>query len=141
MDKKEEPAIIKGITKAWEKWKKQVFEISFKRDNRSQIAKITKEKQLFFDEFISKIEDKKLDEWNDYSKLCGLDTNYMRSPQLLNLVRSGLPNRVRGVLWQIFSGSRYRVLLNPLEYRSIQKESFGIRSLATEEIERVCGYF
>ena len=140
MEEKEESKIITAISTAWEKWKKQVLEISFVRDNRSQIAKIKKEKQLFFDIFISKIEENKLKEWREYAKVCGLENNYIRSPQLLNLVRSGLPNKARGILWQLFSGSKYKLTLNPLEYHSIKKESFGTRTLATEEIERVCKF-
>ncbi|KAG8974931.1 hypothetical protein FRC05_006608 [Tulasnella sp. 425] len=48
----------------------------------------------------------------------------------------GLPNRLRGEMWETLSGSLYLRFANPDVYHSILKEHDGKTSMSTEEIEK-----
>ena len=48
----------------------------------------------------------------------------------------GLPNRLRGELWETLSGSLYLRFTNPGVYDAILKENQGRTSTSTEEIEK-----
>lgn len=52
------------------------------------------------------------------------------------LVRIGLPNALRGEIWETCSGSIYLRLTNPFVYEELLKNNEGQTSLATEEIEK-----
>lgn len=52
------------------------------------------------------------------------------------MVQVGLPNRLRGELWETLSGSLYLRFANPGVYDSILKENQGRTSTSTEEIEK-----
>lgn len=48
----------------------------------------------------------------------------------------GLPNRLRGELWETLSGSIYLRFANPGLYARILKENEGKVTMSTEEIEK-----
>lgn len=60
----------------------------------------------------------------------------MRYPQCTRLIQVGLPNRLRGEMWETLSGSLYLRYANPNVYQSILKEHEGQVTMSTEEIEK-----
>lgn len=66
----------------------------------------------------------------------GRNLTLLRYPQFLRLVQVGLPNLLRGEIWELTSGSIYNRFSNRGEYRRILKENEGRVSTSTEEIEK-----
>lgn len=66
----------------------------------------------------------------------GRNLTLIRYPQFLRLVQVGLPNRLRGELWELTSGSIYARFAHPGEYAAILAENVGRTSTSTEEIEK-----
>ena len=60
----------------------------------------------------------------------------MRQPDLPRLVRIGLPNRLRGEIWELTSGAFYIRLQNPKQYQETLAKHEGKLSLAIDEIEK-----
>ena len=60
----------------------------------------------------------------------------LRYPQATRLVQVGLPNRLRGELWETLSGSLYLRFENPGLYEQILKDNAGKVTTSTEEIEK-----
>ena len=60
----------------------------------------------------------------------------MRYPQCTRLVQVGLPNRLRGELWETLSGSLYLRFANPGVYEEILKSHEGQQSMSTDDIEK-----
>ncbi|KAK9239652.1 rab-GTPase-TBC domain-containing protein [Lipomyces kononenkoae] len=84
-----------------------------------------------------KLRDKsKLRLWAEYMRDHGRNLTLIRLPTFQKLIRVGLPNRLRGEIWELTSGSMYLRLANPNLYQSLQKEYAGRTSLAIEEIEK-----
>ncbi|CAL9737548.1 GTPase-activating protein GYP2 [Monosporozyma servazzii] len=81
-------------------------------------------------------EKKKLKLWFDYFKLNGENLAIMKTPLFYKLVRIGLPNRMRGELWDLCSGGMYLRHANEGVYQMIMKENEGKTSQAIEEIEK-----
>lgn len=52
------------------------------------------------------------------------------------LIRVGLPNKLRGEVWEACSGSLYLRAMNPGEYAKLLKDNEGKMSLSLEEIEK-----
>lgn len=52
------------------------------------------------------------------------------------LVLAGLPNRIRGEVWECATGSVYLRQANPGEYFNILKENEGRTSMSTDDIEK-----
>jgi hypothetical protein len=52
------------------------------------------------------------------------------------LIRVGLPNKLRGEIWEVCSGSLYLRSMHPGEYAKILKDNEGKTSLSLEEIEK-----
>lgn len=52
------------------------------------------------------------------------------------LVHAGLPNRLRGEIWEICTGSIYERVMKPSVYRSILDENKHKTSSSLEEIEK-----
>ena len=48
----------------------------------------------------------------------------------------GLPNRLRGEMWEVLSGSIYLRFANPGYYEQLLKEHEGKTSTSTEDIEK-----
>ena len=60
----------------------------------------------------------------------------MRHPTFTRLFRVGLPNRLRGELWELTSGSLYMRLQNPNLFTDTLAKFDGRESLAIDEIEK-----
>lgn len=81
-------------------------------------------------------EKRKLRLWFDYFKMNGQNLAIMKSPLFHKLVRIGLPNRMRGEIWDLCSGAMYLRHANEGVYEKILKDNEGKISQAIEEIEK-----
>ena len=66
----------------------------------------------------------------------GRNLTLLRYPHCTRLVQVGLPNRLRGELWETLSGSIYLRFANPGVYDSILSANEGRSSTSTDEIEK-----
>ncbi|KAF5359991.1 hypothetical protein D9758_007584 [Tetrapyrgos nigripes] len=78
----------------------------------------------------------KLKLWSSYLKTHGRNLTLLRYPQCTRLVQVGLPNRLRGEMWETLSGSLFLRYTNPGEYERILKENTGRTTTSTEDIEK-----
>ena len=84
-----------------------------------------------------KLRDKsKMRLWGDYMKENGRNAGLIRQPTFHKLIRVGLPNRLRGEIWEVSSGSFYTRLRNPNLYSKTLAKFTGKESLAIDEIEK-----
>ena len=60
----------------------------------------------------------------------------MRQPRFYKLIRVGLPNRLRGEMWELTSGSLFIRLQKPKLYAETLAKFTGRESLAIDEIEK-----
>ncbi|KAG9017939.1 hypothetical protein FRB90_000065, partial [Tulasnella sp. 427] len=74
--------------------------------------------------------------WTAYLRAHGRHLTLTRYPQCTRLIQVGLPNRLRGEMWETLSGSLYLRFANPDVYQSLLKEHAGKTSMSTEEIEK-----
>uniref|UniRef100_A0A060SYI6 ARAD1A12650p n=1 Tax=Blastobotrys adeninivorans TaxID=409370 RepID=A0A060SYI6_BLAAD len=84
-----------------------------------------------------KLRDKsKMRLWLEYFRDHGRNISLIRQPGFAKLVRVGLPNRLRGELWELCAGSAFSRMQNPRLYTSLLEEYKGRTSLAIDEIEK-----
>lgn len=84
-----------------------------------------------------KLRDKgKMRLWYEYLRENGRNATLVRQPDLPRLVRIGLPNRLRGEIWELTSGSFYLRLQKPKLYTETLEMHAGKTSLAIDEIEK-----
>ncbi|EXJ72336.1 uncharacterized protein A1O5_04840 [Cladophialophora psammophila CBS 110553] len=74
--------------------------------------------------------------WGEYMRENGRNATIVRQPTFHKLIRVGLPNRLRGEIWEICSGSFYTRLRNPSLYAKTLAKFTGKESLAIDEIEK-----
>jgi hypothetical protein len=74
--------------------------------------------------------------WKEYLKNHGRNLTLIRYPGFNRLVQVGLPNRLRGEVWELTCGSLFLRLGNPGVYERILKENAGRTSSSTEDIEK-----
>ena len=74
--------------------------------------------------------------WTDYMRENGRNATLVRQPTFHKLIRVGLPNRLRGEIWEISSGSFYTRLRNANLYQKTLDKFVGKESLAIDEIEK-----
>lgn len=74
--------------------------------------------------------------WAEYLRDNGRNMNLIRQPTFHKLIRVGLPNRLRGEIWEVTSGSIYLRLENPTLYSDTLNLHEGKESLAIDEIEK-----
>ncbi|KAJ0123718.1 hypothetical protein J7T55_012187 [Diaporthe amygdali] len=74
--------------------------------------------------------------WAEYLRDNGRNANLIRQPTFHKLIRVGLPNRLRGEIWELTSGSLYLRLENPSLYSETLSKFDGQESLAIDEIEK-----
>ncbi|KAF8463866.1 rab-GTPase-TBC domain-containing protein [Kalaharituber pfeilii] len=74
--------------------------------------------------------------WVEYLRDNGRNVTLIRQPTFHKLIRVGLPNRLRGEIWELTSGSLYLRLFNPTLYTDTLKEFEGRHSLSLDEIEK-----
>ncbi|KAF5094183.1 hypothetical protein D0Z00_003665 [Geotrichum galactomycetum] len=84
-----------------------------------------------------KLRDKsKLRLWYEYILAHGRNVSIVKQPGFYKLIRVGLPNRLRGEIWELTSGSAFRRMQNQRLYVSLLEEYQGRTSLAIDEIEK-----
>ena len=66
----------------------------------------------------------------------GRNLTLLRYPQCTRLVQVGLPNRLRGEMWETLSGSLYLRFENPGFYDQLIADNQGRTNTSTEEIEK-----
>lgn len=74
--------------------------------------------------------------WAEYLRDNGRNATLIRQPTFHKLIRVGLPNRLRGEIWELTSGSLYLRLENPTLYTDTLAKNTGKESLAIDEIEK-----
>ncbi|KAI0385226.1 TBC-domain-containing protein [Hypomontagnella monticulosa] len=74
--------------------------------------------------------------WAEYLRDNGRNATLIRQPTFHKLIRVGLPNRLRGEVWELTSGSLYLRLENPTLYTDTLAKFEGRESLAIDEIEK-----
>ncbi|KAI4104077.1 MAG: hypothetical protein L6R37_003483 [Teloschistes peruensis] len=74
--------------------------------------------------------------WAEYMRENGRNLSLVRQPTFTRLFRVGLPNRLRGELWELTSGSLYARLQKPNLYADTLAKFNGRGSLAIDEIEK-----
>lgn len=72
---------------------------------------------------------------NHYSEN-GRNAILIRQPTFHKLIRVGLPNRLRGEIWELTSGSLFLRLRSPKLYQETLSQFDGQESLAIDEIEK-----
>ena len=84
-----------------------------------------------------KLRDKsKMRLWREYILENGGHVTLVRQPNFHKLIRVGLPNRLRGEVWELTSGSLFLRLQNPGLYQSTLVKHEGQSSMAIDEIEK-----
>lgn len=66
-----------------------------------------------------------------------LGSLYYKNKTLRQLVYDGVPNALRGNLWLLWSGARFKVSQYSGQYADILKYYEGQPSIATKEIDKV----
>jgi TBC1 domain family member 8/9 len=74
--------------------------------------------------------------WGEYLRENGHAMTLIRFPTFHKLVRVGLPNRLRGEIWELCSGAMYLRWTNRGVYQRLLEQNKGIESGALEEIEK-----
>ncbi|KAH9826514.1 putative GTPase-activating protein [Teratosphaeria destructans] len=74
--------------------------------------------------------------WHEYLRENGRNTTLVRQPDFHRLIRVGLPNLLRGEIWELTSGSLYLRLQRPTLYHDTLAKHEGAGSLAIDEIEK-----
>lgn len=74
--------------------------------------------------------------WFNYFKENGENLAIVKNHEFQKLIRIGVPNRMRGEIWELCSGSMYLRQANPGVYQKILKDNASKVSQAVEEIEK-----
>eukprot|EP01117_Protostelium_nocturnum_P007953 TRINITY_DN2838_c0_g1_i1.p1 TRINITY_DN2838_c0_g1~~TRINITY_DN2838_c0_g1_i1.p1 ORF type:complete len:1012 (+),score=378.91 TRINITY_DN2838_c0_g1_i1:198-3233(+) len=76
--------------------------------------------------------------WQKFLNTHGpLGISIIKTPKLRTIIREpGIPDTMRGLLWQYLSGSRAKMVANPGYYEKMVLQFKGVRSEATDEIEK-----
>lgn len=78
----------------------------------------------------------KMKMWFDLFRADGRNLSLIKTPLFYKLIRVGLPNRLRGEIWELCCGSMYLRLDNPDEYQRLLDDNADKTSLAIEEISK-----
>ncbi|KAJ5777032.1 hypothetical protein N7520_000278 [Penicillium odoratum] len=74
--------------------------------------------------------------WAEYFRENGRNVTLVRQPTFHKLIRVGLPNRLRGEVWELSSGSLFLRVRSPKLYQETLDKFEGQDSLAIDEIEK-----
>ncbi|CAG8504045.1 29156_t:CDS:10 [Gigaspora margarita] len=74
--------------------------------------------------------------WTEYMQSNGRNLTLIKLPDFQKLVRAGLPNRLRGEMWELCSGAMYLRFINEGLYDKLHQDYSGKSSISTEEIEK-----
>ncbi|ORX57984.1 TBC-domain-containing protein [Hesseltinella vesiculosa] len=84
-----------------------------------------------------KLKDKsKMKLWKQFFIDHGRNLTISKTPRFGKLVRVGLPNRLRGEIWETCSGAIYLRFMNQGLYQQLLEDNKGKSSLSLEEIEK-----
>lgn len=78
----------------------------------------------------------KMKMWFDLFRLDGRNLSLIKTPMFYKLVRVGLPNRLRGEIWELCCGSMYMRVDDRDEYTRLLSENEGKTSTAIDEISK-----
>ncbi|KAI8919464.1 rab-GTPase-TBC domain-containing protein [Powellomyces hirtus] len=81
-------------------------------------------------------EKNKLRYWVSYFREFGRNLTLIRLPTFIKLVRIGLPNTLRGEVWEVSCGAIHKRYMHPGYYEKLHQDHAGEVSLSTEEIEK-----
>ncbi|CEG71597.1 hypothetical protein RMATCC62417_07304 [Rhizopus microsporus] len=81
-------------------------------------------------------EKSKMKLWKQYFEGHGRNLTLSKTPQFAKLIRVGLPNKLRGEIWEVCSGAIYERFMNQGLYDKILEENKEKTSLSLEEIEK-----
>lgn len=96
-----------------------------------------KTKQYIDNEVDPEEETRQTKTWLEYFEKNGSGlTMIQEKNELESLVLAGIPDRFRGLLWQVFSGSIYSLTSHPGYYQSLLKQNENELSETMEEIEK-----
>ncbi|KAI9019408.1 rab-GTPase-TBC domain-containing protein [Phycomyces nitens] len=88
------------------------------------------------DEIDTSMDVVKIKKWRDYYSAYGRNLTMLQTQKLSELVRGGLPNVLRGEIWEVCSGAIYRRFENKREYEDLLRTYKDRTSLSTHEIEK-----
>ncbi|KAH8116325.1 TBC-domain-containing protein [Phellopilus nigrolimitatus] len=74
--------------------------------------------------------------WTTYLRAHGRNLSLLRYPQFTRLVQVGLPNRLRGEIWETLAGSLYLRFANPGLYHKILEENKDRATTSIDDIEK-----
>ncbi|KAI5121866.1 hypothetical protein M0805_001074 [Coniferiporia weirii] len=74
--------------------------------------------------------------WTSYLRAHGRNLSLLRYPQFTRLVQVGLPNRLRGEIWETLSGSIYLRFSNPGLYHQILEDNKDKTTTSIDDIEK-----
>ncbi|KAI9597472.1 rab-GTPase-TBC domain-containing protein [Syncephalis fuscata] len=74
--------------------------------------------------------------WKMYYELHGRNLTLLQLPEFQKLVKTGVPNQLRGEIWEVGCGSIYYRCSYPNRYRDILRENHTNVSMSTTEIEK-----
>ncbi|KTW26084.1 hypothetical protein T552_02977 [Pneumocystis carinii B80] len=74
--------------------------------------------------------------WKEYLQLYGRNLTLIRFPDFYKLIQIGLPNHLRGEIWELCSGSMLMRWLHVNEYEKLQEKYQGQTNPSMEEIEK-----
>ncbi|CEP07863.1 hypothetical protein [Parasitella parasitica] len=81
-------------------------------------------------------EKSKMKLWKKYFNEYGRNLTISKTPRFAKLIRVGLPNRLRGEIWEVCSGAIFERFMNQGLYDRILEENKNRNSLSLEEIEK-----
>lgn len=74
--------------------------------------------------------------WFDLFRIDGRNLSLIRTPMFYKLVRVGLPNRLRGEIWELCCGSMFLRHGSSTEYEKLLEDNKDKNSLAIDEISK-----
>ncbi|WPK25152.1 hypothetical protein PUMCH_002455 [Australozyma saopauloensis] len=74
--------------------------------------------------------------WFDLFRADGRNLSLIKTPTFAKLVRVGLPNRLRGEIWELNCGSMYMRIDHKDEYEKLLTDNENKHSIAVEEISK-----
>ncbi|KAK6461844.1 GTPase activating protein [Scheffersomyces coipomensis] len=74
--------------------------------------------------------------WFDLFRIDGRNLSLIKTPMFYKLIRVGLPNRLRGEIWELCCGSIYLRFQNQNEYHKILEDNKNRTSFSIDEIEK-----
>ncbi|KAJ3001017.1 hypothetical protein HDV02_000086 [Globomyces sp. JEL0801] len=74
--------------------------------------------------------------WQTYFGVYGRNLTLVRTTKFIKIIRIGIPNNLRGELWEVCSGSLHKRFGNPGHYEKLHADHVGYKSLSIEEIEK-----